>query len=124
MGQYRGRTRRPLGGLYGTLLVGLVSASGCSLKLAAPDAAQRGVHQPSTYQSNAHQPESASGLVSKPGWVYQRQAVAAAHTLAAEAGQAILRAGGAAVDAAIAVQMVLGLVEPQSSGIGGGAFLI
>ncbi|MEQ1888239.1 MAG: gamma-glutamyltransferase [Alphaproteobacteria bacterium] len=50
--------------------------------------------------------------------------VAAAHPLAAEAGRQILRDGGSAVDAAIAVQAVLGLVEPQSSGIGGGAFLM
>lgn len=54
----------------------------------------------------------------------QRQMVAAAHPLAAEAGLAVLRQGGSAVDAAVAVQMVLGLVEPQSSGIGGGAFLV
>ncbi len=50
--------------------------------------------------------------------------VAAANPLAAEAGLEMLRAGGTAVDAAIAVQMVLGLVEPESSGIGGGAFLL
>ena len=50
--------------------------------------------------------------------------VAAAHPLAAEAGREVLEKGGTAVDAAIAVQTVLGLVEPQSSGIGGGAFML
>jgi len=50
--------------------------------------------------------------------------VAAAHPLAVDAGLEILAKGGSALDAAIAVQMVLGLVEPESSGIGGGAFLL
>jgi gamma-glutamyltranspeptidase/glutathione hydrolase len=49
--------------------------------------------------------------------------VVAANPLAVEAGLAILRRGGSAVDAAIAVQAMLSLVEPQSSGLGGGAFL-
>ena len=53
-----------------------------------------------------------------------RQMVAAAHPLAAEAGMRMLRQGGTAVDAAVAVQAVLALVEPQSSGLGGGALLL
>ena len=72
----------------------------------------------------ASQPEAASGNTAKPGWAFQRQAVAAATPLATDAGHQVLRAGASALDAAIAVQMVLGLVEPQSSGIGGGAFLL
>ncbi|MEX5728341.1 gamma-glutamyltranspeptidase/glutathione hydrolase [Rhodovulum iodosum] len=50
--------------------------------------------------------------------------VAAANPLAVEAGARVLRAGGSAADAMVAVQAVLGLVEPQSSGLGGGAFLV
>ena len=69
-------------------------------------------------------PEGGSGYTAKPGWQAQRFAVAAANPLATEAGYQILKAGGSAVDAAVAVQMVLTLVEPQSSGIGGGAFLL
>jgi gamma-glutamyltranspeptidase / glutathione hydrolase len=53
-----------------------------------------------------------------------RHMAASAHPLATEAGREILRAGGSAVDAAVAIQLVLTLVEPQSSGIGGGAFLL
>jgi gamma-glutamyltranspeptidase/glutathione hydrolase len=69
-------------------------------------------------------PERATGFAEKPGWTARKFMVAAANPLAADAGYRMLRAGGSAVDAAIAVQMVLTLVEPQSSGIGGGAFLM
>ena len=70
------------------------------------------------------QPEAASGWTDKPGWATEKFAVAAANPLATDAGYQVLKAGGTAIDAAIAVQMVLGLVEPQSSGIAGGAFLL
>lgn len=70
------------------------------------------------------QPEAASGYTEKPGWQTSRFAVAAANPLATDAGYQVLKAGGSALDAAIAVQMVLALVEPQSSGIGGGALLL
>ena len=69
-------------------------------------------------------PEGGSGWTDKPGWATEKFAVAAANPLATDAGYQVLKAGGSAVDAAIAVQMVLSLVEPQSSGIGGGAFLM
>jgi gamma-glutamyltranspeptidase/glutathione hydrolase len=56
---------------------------------------------------------------------YARKAmVAAANPLAVQTGVDVLRAGGSAVDAAVAIQAVLGLVEPQSSGLGGGAFMV
>lgn len=70
------------------------------------------------------QPEIATGLQHKTEVVRAHWAVAAAHPLATQAGYDILQAGGSAVDAAVAVQMVLGLVEPQSSGLGGGALLL
>jgi gamma-glutamyltranspeptidase/glutathione hydrolase len=72
----------------------------------------------------ALQPELPSGWIAKTTQYADRDMVAAANPLAVEAGYEILGKGGSAVDAAIAVQMVLTLAEPQSSGIGGGAFMM
>jgi len=69
-------------------------------------------------------PERATGYADKTGWSAKKYMVAAANPLAADAGYQMLKQGGAAIDAAIATQLVLTLVEPQSSGIGGGAFLM
>jgi gamma-glutamyltranspeptidase/glutathione hydrolase len=70
-------------------------------------------------------PEPASGYVPGHKLVYAKNyMVVANHPLATRAGCDILKAGGSAVDAAVAVQAVLGLVEPQSSGLGGGAFML
>lgn len=79
---------------------------------------------PATAQPLAPAPEAATGKIAKATATAQRFMVAAANPLAAAAGRDILRAGGSAVDTAIAVQLVLNLVEPQSSGLGGGAFLV
>ena len=71
------------------------------------------------------QPEGAGGGGgARRAVVAAQHMAAAANPLAASAGREILRQGGSALDAAIAIQMVLNLVEPQSSGIGGGAFLV
>jgi gamma-glutamyltranspeptidase/glutathione hydrolase len=69
-------------------------------------------------------PEASSGLVEQKGGSAQSFMVAAANPLAVKAGYDILKSGGNALDAALATQLVLNLVEPQSSGIGGGAFLL
>jgi gamma-glutamyltranspeptidase/glutathione hydrolase len=61
---------------------------------------------------------------SAPVSAQQTAAVIAANPMAVEAGLEILRKGGSAVDAAVAMQAMLGLVEPQSSGVGGGAFMM
>ena len=69
-------------------------------------------------------PEHGTGRSAKESVVATAFMVAAANPLAAQAGYDVLKAGGTAADAMVAVQLMLNLVEPQSSGIGGGGFLL
>ncbi|MEZ8021119.1 gamma-glutamyltransferase [Vibrio splendidus] len=69
-------------------------------------------------------PEQSSGLETKQLVKANDWMVTAANPLATQAGADVLTRGGNAIDAMVAVQLMLGLVEPQSSGIGGGAFLV
>ncbi len=86
----------------------------------APEGATEGQVQALTEEVVAALEAKAAGVpVQSDNWM-----VAAANPLAVEAGARVLRAGGSAADAMVAVQVVLGLVEPQSSGLGGGAFLV
>lgn len=100
------RSRLLLGGLLLALLV-----AACSAERAVAQRAQAA-------------PEAASGWTDKPLAAARRHMIVAAHPIAAQAGRGILRRGGNALDAAIATVLVLGLVEPQSSGLGGGAFML
>ena len=74
--------------------------------------------------SPAARPEQTGPQIATSSAATGEAGVGAANPLAVEAGLAILKAGGTAADAAVAVQAALGLVEPQSSGLGGGAFLV
>ena len=79
---------------------------------------------PPAIQAERPVPELPSGYQEKKLAFAQKYMVAAANPLAVDAGLKMLARGGSATDAAIAVQMVLNLVEPQASGIGGGAFIL
>lgn len=83
-----------------------------------------GVPASAQQASDVVAPERPSGIATKAPVHAKKHMVVAANPLAAEAGLQVLRDGGSAADAAVAIQAVLGLVEPQSSGLGGGAFVV
>ena len=96
----------------------LLAAIATGWLIAAPARAQQA--------TDAVSPETAAAPAerSQPAAHARRYMVSAANPIAAEAGRTVLAKGGNAVDAMVAVQLTLGLVEPQSSGLGGGAFLV
>lgn len=100
---------RKIRALCGTAVVAL------GIALAAGPAAQAQDRPP---------PERPSGWTDKAPVTAERFMVVSANGLATDAGAAVLERGGSAADALVAVQLMLNLVEPQSSGIGGGAFLL
>ena len=118
-----------------TLLVGLLAACGGGSTPAPPPAAVSTACEAATGASTVvvgsglpgdpALPEPSSGFrLGIQPVLAKNYMVVTANPLATKAGCDVLRAGGTAADAAVAVQMVLGLVEPQSSGIGGGAFVV
>ncbi|NVZ19388.1 gamma-glutamyltransferase [Pseudomonas costantinii] len=101
----------------------VLSISRRQLSMIVAALALAGCHPPINEQPPA--PELGSGFRTDLTTQHaERHMAAAANPLAAEAGREMLRQGGSAIDAAIAMQAVLTLVEPQSSGIGGGAFIM
>ncbi|GJG93230.1 gamma-glutamyltransferase [Cupriavidus pauculus] len=107
-------------------LTALLAACGTTDKDAGKAAATAApASAPAAQAAMPPAPEVSSGYRPDMTTSYaQKHMAAAANPLATEAGREILRAGGSAIDAAVAMQAVLTLVEPQATGIGGGAFIM
>lgn len=80
--------------------------------------------QAQTVKREDREPEAATGFIEKKAHIAKKFMVTSANPYASWAGKNILKQGGSAIDAAVAVQAMLNLVEPQSSGIGGGTFIL
>ena len=111
------------------LIAGSAFAALLSVPAAAQQAADAVAPEVDTMEAgfSAASPEVEAALAAKAEGrpvEAEKWMVAAANPLAVEAGARVLAEGGSAADAMVAVQAVLGLVEPQSSGMGGGAFLV
>ncbi|WP_311223897.1 MULTISPECIES: gamma-glutamyltransferase family protein [unclassified Acidovorax] len=132
-----GDDKRPAWRLSATLMAALLALSGCGgssdnnadtvAEASACTAVSSGgsVVVGSGLPGDPAAPEPASGYrIGKTAVHAKNYMVSTANPLASRAGCDVLKQGGSAVDAAVAVQMVLGLVEPQSSGLGGGAFML
>ena len=100
------------------LLAVLVLAACAHQPMQKPDAA------PVPTAVDNHAPEQGTGLTEQKLIRAKHYMAASANPLATEAGYEVLKRGGSAIDAMIAMQTTLGLTEPQSSGLGGGAFLV
>ena len=104
-------------------LIALLSTA-CQTAPSSPDETPGGQGAQAPNAKEAIDPETATGWNAQQAVHSKKSMVASANPHATRAGQEIMRAGGSAVDAAIAMNLVLTLVEPQSSGIGGGAFML
>lgn len=97
----------------------LQAASAIVISISVPAYAQQAADAVAPEIASAYEAKSQGVTVTSKNWM-----ISAANPLAVRAGAKILAAGGSAADAMVATQVVLGLVEPQSSGLGGGAFLV